>query len=310
MKINVTLLQPLGRIHSFALLEVAEYLFFKTRNAGHDVALSKNRVIHDGMNIVLGSYSKPLEAINLPPQTVIFNSEILGNEKVLAKQGYGDVLEKFYVWDYSQSNLGRIPHENKSLINLGYEPNLARLDNSAPKEIDLLFYGSLNDRRISMLEDLSASGIKWHHPYGVYGRERDELIEQSKAVLNLHYYEEEIFQQIRCFYPLTNGFPVISENWAAGSAPDFYDEAVFKPGKTPFTQFVRDLLQNPKEFETAAARKIKAFKNSAKLDTFEAELERTLDHFKGQKSRRSSKQAERKFSRMNLGSGKDYRLVC
>jgi hypothetical protein len=51
-----------------------------------------------------------------------------------------------------------------------------------------------------------------HHAYDVWGPARDELIARAKVVLNLHYYEAAIFEQVRVSYLLNNEALVISES--------------------------------------------------------------------------------------------------
>ncbi|MGI9483982.1 MAG: methyltransferase domain-containing protein [Hyphomicrobiales bacterium] len=272
--------------------------------------MAKNRIIHDGVNIVLGAHCDPSEDLEFPPNTVIFNSEILKAENGWRSAEYQKIIENSYVWDYSPSNMEFIPHGNKSLVRLCHEPKLNRLGKSTPKSIDLLFYGSMNDRRHEQFRALSATDLNVYSAYGVYARERDELIEQAKAVLNSHYFDEEIFQQVRCFYPLINGVPVISENWSEGSAPEFYEDAIFTPGDMPMTAYISELLADTKRFEAESAVKIKAFSDSAAADNFEETVKRTLSHFKSEGS--LSKTASRKasFTKINLGSGQDYRTDC
>ena len=79
------------------------------------------------------------------------------------------------------------------------------------KNIDVLFYGLLNERRKLIINNLLKKNIKVKHLFGVYGEDRDEWIAKSKLVLNLHMYESKIFEIIRVFYLLTNGIPVVSE---------------------------------------------------------------------------------------------------
>ena len=47
--------------------------------------------------------------------------------------------------------------------------------------------------------------------FGVYGKERDDLIAKSKLILNMHMYNSKIFEIVRVFYLLSNSIPVITE---------------------------------------------------------------------------------------------------
>src|SRR5580658_4511667 len=67
-------------------------------------------------------------------------------------------------------------------VPLGYVPELRRIQASKVQNIDVLFYGSLNERRSRILQALKDSGVKVHSAFGVYGKERDALIARSKIV--------------------------------------------------------------------------------------------------------------------------------
>lgn len=88
------------------------------------------------------------------------------------------------------------------------------------------------------------------------------MMSNSSAVLNLHYYDSQIFQQIRTFYPLINGVPVISEDFPVKSAPSIYESTVFHPKGSDFEEYVCNLFKQNDEFHAQSQEKINAFKNS------------------------------------------------
>jgi hypothetical protein len=123
-------------------------------------------------------------------------------------------VKNFEVWDYSTRNIEKLEEigVNKvKLFKIGFQKELARLDKSKKKDIDVLFYGSVNERRRDILDKLVAKGLTVKTLLGVYGRERDELVERSKLVLNHHYYNSQIFEIVRVFYLLTNSVAVVGE---------------------------------------------------------------------------------------------------
>ena len=184
MKFNICLMQPAGYIHALGLLEVAEYFLHRLLRLGHHAELVKNRIIHDGINIIIGSHVYPDRYIDLPTNTVIFNSEQLPENSTWTSIAYKQLLEKHYVLDYSKSNLTCIQHENKDLIEFYYESKLNRITHSHPKVWDLIFYGSMNDRRKQIIDNLIQSGLRVKVLLGIYAKERDYFISQSRAVLN------------------------------------------------------------------------------------------------------------------------------
>jgi len=101
-----------------------------------------------------------------------------------------------------------------------------RIRRSPTPDIDVLFYGTMNDRRRRIFEALERRGVAVHCVYNVYGRERDGLIARSRIVLNLHAGDTEIFEIVRVFYLLTNAVPVVAEVNPTTSIDPMYVEGI------------------------------------------------------------------------------------
>lgn len=276
MKINVCLLQPYGYIHSMALLEAAEYVHYKCLALGHQSELAINKYGKDNLNIIFGAHISPANTPAFPKNTVIFNTEQLPENSTWNNHAYKDMLLKNYIWDYSSVNLALIEHNNKTIIEFCYEKKLFRVIPAQDKKIDLLFYGSLNDRRIQILKALEQKGVLVRVATNLYGKERDDLLSQSHAVLNLHYYDSQIFQQIRCFYPLINNIPVISENYPHSSAPDIYSESIFTPESEDLVNYIYRLFANRERFILEAKMKLEAFQSFESKNIFKIQFDKTL----------------------------------
>ncbi len=304
MKFNVCLMQPIGYLHGLALLEAAEYCHHQIKRSGHESILTKNRLIPDGINIIFGAHIEPDKHRELPPNVVIFNTEQLPENSIWVNESYTNLLVNNFVWDYSKTNYDVIPHNNKALIGFFYDNGLRRIEIEQEKKWDLIFYGSVNERRKLILDRLTSRGLRINTVFGVYGPERDQLIAQSRAVLNLHFYDSQILQQIRLFYPLINQIPVISENFPQTSAPDLYKDCLFTPGELEFEHFVVDLLKNDSLFRTLSKEKSLTFENSKENAEFSESLITTINHF----DKEIAKKNELFFvKKINLGCGKDYR---
>ena len=305
MKINVCLLQPPGYIHSLALLEAAEYIVEKCKTLNFNPCLKKNRLISEGLNIVFGAHINPAANLAFPQNTVIFNTEQLtANQNSWVNDEYLKLLSKFCIWDYSQTNLDCISHSNKFLVNFYHVEGLKRVELSNAPQFDLLFYGSMNERRKQIIQKLTSKNIKVQTIFGLYGPERDTFFKNTKAILNLHYYDSQIFQQIRAFYPLSNGIPIISENFPVSSAPLLYTESILTPGSHDFVDFVVHLFQNPNHFQEISQKSLCVFQESKNNIEFDAILEKTLALIDNSSTQNQKKTAEK----LNLGSGKDYRF--
>jgi hypothetical protein len=297
MKFNICLLQPKGYIHSLALKEAAEYVYFKIKKIGYPSVISKNKTYEGDINIIFGAHIN-IEPVNYyPSKTVIFNTEQLPEEGGWISKEYKNLLNNNYVWDYSIINLNKIKGKNKGHLVFGYEDNLKRIQKQ-DKEFDLLFYGSLNDRRVKLINDLRAEGIEVKTLFGIYDDERDSYLAKSKAILNLHYYESQIFQQIRIFYPLINNIPVISEDYSSEKIGADYKEFVFHPAGGDFVQYVKNLFKDRSLFRDLSEDKLNKFSEFNNDKEIKLLLESTLKFFENR-----PKLADKDYSIINIGSG-------
>jgi hypothetical protein len=276
MKFNVTLIQPDNYIHSFALLEAAEYINIRINQCGYESALTKNHLERNRANIVVCGHLIPEELLKIDQKLIIFNSEQLPEDSVWTSPHYRNLLDKNYVWDYSPANLLKMKHGNTQLIDFYYCDQLSRLEIKKPAKYDLVFYGSINERRKKILDEISKSGLRVKVIFGAYGGDRDALISESRAVLNLHYYDSQIFQQIRAFYPLTNKIPVISENYPIKSAPDIYKDAIFLNGDEPIEECALRILRST-NFEAQAKIKLDQFKETELENQFSELIENSIE---------------------------------
>jgi hypothetical protein len=169
MKFNVTLIQPNDYIHSLALLEAAEYINIRIKQCGYESVLTKNRLEHNRVNVVLCGHLIPEELLKIDQKLIIFNSEQLPEDSVWTSQHYMTLLEKNYVWDYSRANILKIKHGNAQLIDFYYCDQLSRLEIKKPAKYDLVFYGSINERRKKILDEVSKSGLRLKVIFGAYG---------------------------------------------------------------------------------------------------------------------------------------------
>ena len=279
MKFNICLIQPPRYIHSLALLEAAEYVLYKIQKNGMDAELVANRMNQTGINIIFGAHIDPSN-VKIPKNSIIFNTEQVPENSVWIGNEYQKILNENYIWDYSLKNLNCISHNNKNLINFYYLSELSRVRLENDKTYDLLFYGSINERRKLILEGLEKSGLKIKNIYGVYAKARDQHFSKCKAILNLHFYESQIFQQIRTFYPLINNLPVISENFPLDSAADIYRDVIFTPNNQDFCEYVTDTLANHEKFKKDSIDKLELFRTTEKFDEFDIALSKTISFFK------------------------------
>ncbi len=204
MSYNICVVKPEGFVHAAAYFELAEVLGYSLRDLG-------TRRVHEFQR---GSHRRHEHRHRLPPARcepdradacldLIVNTEQIGDDMPWS----ASILQwaaTFETWDYSERNLARLDAAGAvktRLLGIGYHDKMARIAKAAQQDIDVLFYGSVNARRLKILRQLQASGCALHAVFGVFGEERDKLIARSKVVLNMHQFDAQIFEVVRVFYP-------------------------------------------------------------------------------------------------------------
>jgi hypothetical protein len=214
-KINICLIRPDNYIHSYAFLELGELIYFSLKDLGFEATLGFNRIEPDVKNILIGCHLLDPKFIEqVPKSTIILNTEQIYSDTTDWNKNIFQWVTNFEVWDYSIRNIKKLEEigvKKVKFFKIGFQKELARLDKSKKKDVDVLFYGSINERRKDILDKLVAKGLTVKTLFGVYGRERDEWVERSKLVLNHHFYNSQIFEIVRVFYLLTNSVAVVGE---------------------------------------------------------------------------------------------------
>jgi hypothetical protein len=217
---NIVLICPPGYGHSMAFWEVGLLLEAALRELGQPARLQSNQFEANATNVILGYH-------------------LLGEADVLALRASGlryipYQLEQFSpesrwitplqieflrsataVWEYSRRNMEILAAQGVTRVKhlpLGYHEKL-ELIRPLPEEdktIDVLHYGSVNDRRQRVLDALRPH-CRVGELMGVYGSERDATIARSRLVLHVHYFEAKLAAQVRTSYLLNNRVAVVSE---------------------------------------------------------------------------------------------------
>lgn len=215
-RFSVVVIRPPGYAHSAAFQEVAEALFFALRGLGQDVSLALEPEA-GRRPIVLGSNLLCHHPVELPANAILYNLEQVDPGSSWLGPSLRELFRTHTVWDYSPANAQRYAGMGlppPQVVPIGWVPELTRIAPATTEDIDVLFYGSLNERRAAVLEELRDRGLQVHAAFGVYGSERDRLIARSKVVLNVHFYEAKVFEIVRVSYLLANRRCVVSERGA------------------------------------------------------------------------------------------------
>jgi tetratricopeptide (TPR) repeat protein len=190
----------------------------------------------------------------LPPGTILYNLEQIYFGSPWLQTTLLDHFLQYSVWDYNEDNLEQLKQMgvvNVQLLPIGYTAQLTRIPKQDNEDIDVLFYGSINDRRHHILSELEARGVKVHTTF-TYGKERDDLIARSKIILNLHFYPAKVFEIVRVSYLLANQRFVISERGSQSADETAFGSGVVFAEYEDLVETCLEYLDRPQEREKIA----------------------------------------------------------
>jgi hypothetical protein len=214
-------IRPAGYVHADAVTDLADSVFYALKRLGVAVrrdgeTRAEDRQIVFGAHLIgMSPDATPASSADLAiaPGAIVYNTEQVTDESLWLSGGYMRLLRSHPVWDYSERNVARLRTlgvEDIRHVPVGFVPELTRVA-AVAEDIDVLFYGSVNARRQSVLEELVRRGLKVVHLFGKYGIERDAVIARAKVVLSMHFYESKILEIVRVSYLLNNFKAVIAE---------------------------------------------------------------------------------------------------
>ncbi|MDX2097008.1 MAG: glycosyltransferase [Leptolyngbyaceae cyanobacterium bins.59] len=255
MKFAVSIVAIDQYLHSQAFWEIAEAIHYGLLTLGYDSILTAETTTPDRWHIILGSNLLPFFPTEIAPRSIFYNLEQIFPGSPWLKPELVELFRQYPLWDYSQNNLKALTQmgiDHALYLPIGYVPELTRIP-SEEEEIDVLFFGTPNDRRQFILEQLQNRGVVVKVISEVYGAERDRWIARAKMVLNIHLYEARVFELVRASYLFANHKFVISEE---GHDPE---ENLFSEGLVfaPYDQLVETCLQflnKPESREKIAQR--------------------------------------------------------
>ncbi len=306
-KIDVCIIRPPLLVDCEALREIAESLCYALLRLGHRSTIVENRFPADTASIVLGAHLLGERALEvLPASAIVYNLEQIGPDTARDNPGYLELLRQRRVWDYSERNLEAYAalgaKMDAALLPVGYVPELARIQPAPEQDIDVLFYGSLNDRRRKVLEEITGAGLNTQAAFGIYGQARDELIARAKLVLNLHFYPARLFEIVRVSYLLANRKAVVSESSElAASETDLADALRFAPPE--------DLPDLCVELAYDAEQR-RALEQQGYATFSARRLEDSLAKLVGTAVYPAAGPQVRYPLKLNIGSGRDWREDC
>lgn len=220
--VTITRVKPANYIHDAAFDPVVSVLMTTLHSKVPRVQTLVNKFNPEGLNIVVGAHL--LQDPKMPldePNTIVYNFEQFDTKSDWFSSDYVSLLKSKPYWDYSTANIAAMrkayPEAQATHVPFAYAPVLdysyVRRDvfRVKRKDIDVLFFGSMNDRRAKVISQLTSMGLNVQAVFGVYGPELSVLIHRSKLVLNMHYYDSSVFEAVRVIPLLASRVAVVSE---------------------------------------------------------------------------------------------------
>jgi SAM-dependent methyltransferase len=306
--VHLCIVQPLGYVHSLGFLDQARFFRHQFRRMGAEVTLAKNRLRHDAINFVFGAHLQFDPTLRARYSCIFVNLEQLGSGGASVAPSYLELLSGSAVVDYDRANvMAYTAHaDDVPLVSFAHAPYLnPALVPIERRPIDLLFLGSMNERRRRLIDAVEAGGCAVSVlDAAVYGTERDDLVRQAKAVFNCHYYDAARFEQARAFLCLSLGTPVISERTTSTQPPAQFEESVFWTPAEQLTEFFARRFMAPGFAEEARA-KLEAFRTHDVIEPYADLLAFAEAYRKVQKQRLNP--GPWRPTQLHIGSGKDYK---
>ena len=201
--------------------DIVNSLYHSLKNLSYNVSLTDKIIENDNELYILVGVAEFCD--NIPSKYIVYQFEQTGvsyknSKDIWFTDKYLKLLSNaLYIWDYSNENIKYLNSEFK-LYNTIYVPlRYSIVMDGAPKltdnnkDIDVLFMGSVNDRRKKILDNLSKKYVVHIASNNLWDRERDLLVSRSKIVLNIQFYDNGILELARISYLLSNCSFIISE---------------------------------------------------------------------------------------------------
>lgn len=253
------------------LREPAEVIHEAIKELGYE---SELRFAHeheefpdDRQYIVLGSHNLAVPQ-SFMPGAIFFNLEKWASKEITPKVHQAYIEHE--TWDYSPINAEKLGTIH---VPLGYMPQMTRIPYQSKKDIDVLFYGLITDRRRRLLDEIRSRGLVVEDWNLVRKKAvRDEAIARSKIVLNAHLARpDEPFEAVRVQYLLANKACVVSE-----TSPDAqeYESGVFFADYDKIAELCEKVVRDSVAREQTAAAGFEFIKTKKMTDILRPLLEK------------------------------------
>jgi hypothetical protein len=259
LTVNVVEINPYAP-RPYVFTETALCLQESLHNAGFLSDLHVNRADPHSLSIVLGAVPPlhgPLEQLD-PRKTILFNLEQLASDSALAGSDYRRWLCKWLVVDYHSANVDHLRRENgpqQEVLELPLVPgHAARFHPEVPddKTVDVLFFGTLTQRRAQIVDRLERAGLTVETVAGSYANELTPAIRRARIVLHVHFHSTGLFPVTRFLQPVASGVPIVCETSVASRLGDWRQSGILFSDYDDLVAACLQLLRSPDEGKARA----------------------------------------------------------
>ena len=158
--VTIWIVSPRDYSHSRAFDEVALALCAAFGALGHSASIVRDPAQLAGTTIVLGAnllLRRPRVRFPASARLILFKLEQITPNSPWIGEGYLALLKQYPVWDYSPRNIVELSQLGIAAVHcgIGYMPELTRIPR-AEQDVDVLFIGSTNARRLKVLNEIAA----------------------------------------------------------------------------------------------------------------------------------------------------------
>ena len=205
-------------------LNIARDLAEELRKLNFTVTITNNILPTDKLHIILFSFILP----KLPKNYILYQLEQLNKSKYITDKLYTDIENSLVTIDYSKQNISKYKN-SKENISFQMMPIQNKIIEYVPEySYDVMFFGSMNERRQKILDYLSKQNITIASTNNIFGDNLYFHIKKAKIILNLHYYENALLETARLNEILKFNTLIISENSnLMKDNQDFYKDDIF-----------------------------------------------------------------------------------
>lgn len=185
-----------------------------------DKACSVNTKIE---NICIGIFNC-VHLQNMPKKYIMYAIEPVENLNDIYIKQMQNALYVLHIYPPTYTQLYTY-NKNNIYLPLLYHPSLINMyninTNNILQDIDVLFYGTLNNRRINIINMIKTAGINIYcpnlnNPNGCFGKDKDLLIQRSKIILLTNYFNNNC-DMVRSIYLMSNKKMIISDDYGGAN---------------------------------------------------------------------------------------------